>query len=100
MNVNLHHLQDQNTLLKAQRNNNVIIDESEPSPQSSTEKLVNELEALRLDNERLQGQLDQQQAAKDLGIPVVSNHAFALYFQRALIGWTCGMIGKHILRCM
>ncbi|KZS07636.1 General vesicular transport factor p115 [Daphnia magna] len=82
LNVNLHHLQDQNTLLKAQRNNNVIIDESEPSSQSesSTEKLMKQLEALRLDNERLQGQLEQQQSAKDLGMPVNGGVGLAVEF--------------------
>lgn len=94
MNVNLHHLQDQNTLLKAQRNNNVIIDESEPSSQSesSTEKLMKQLEALRLDNERLQGQLEQQQSAKDLGMPVVSIFRMHLQcFAKGLISLTRGM---------
>ena len=74
LNVNVQHLQDQNTLLKAQRNNNVIIDEGEtstPPSESSTDKLVKELEALRLDNERLRGQLEQQQQAANhfVGIP-------------------------------
>ena len=74
LNVNVQHLQDQNTLLKAQRNNNVIIDEgdtSTPPSESSTDKLVKELEALRLDNEILRGQLEQQQQAANhfVGIP-------------------------------
>lgn len=105
LNVNVQHLQDQNTLLKAQRNNNVIIDEGEPStppPESSTDKLVKELEALRLDNERLRGQLEEQQQAANhyvgippsVSIPVMMRMHFGIPF--AAFAW----FTDSILRCM
>ncbi|XP_046656034.1 general vesicular transport factor p115-like isoform X1 [Daphnia pulicaria] len=83
LNVNVQHLQDQNTLLKAQRNNNVIIDEGEPStppPESSTDKLVKELEALRLDNERLRGQLEEQQQAANHYVGIPPSNGIAVEF--------------------
>jgi hypothetical protein len=100
LNVNVQQLQDQNTLLKAQRNNNVIIDEGEPSTppaESSTDKLVKELEALRLDNERLRGQLEQQQqqvANPFVGIPptVSQIHADALRHSCQLRLFACSLI--------
>ena len=81
LHLSLQQLQDQNTLLKAQRNNNVIsIDgaginnhqQQQASFVSAADnKLIQELEALRLDNEKLKNQLQQQNISTSI-IPNVS----------------------------
>lgn len=46
---------------------------SEPSQPESTDKLVKELEALRVDNEKLRGQLEQKNGQSNrVDIPQVS----------------------------
>ena len=97
--MNVQQLQDQNTLLKAQRNNNVVIGDSgkqffqisnkhfpylasffllEPAYEP-TDKLAKELETLKLDNENLRFQLDQK--SKQIDIPIVSVFtSFLRYF--------------------
>jgi len=61
LNSGVLQLQDQNMLLKAQRNNNVIITatEEDAARPEEIEKLSQELADLRVDNERLRSQLQQ-----------------------------------------
>jgi len=52
-------LEDQNMLLKAQRNNNVIISSTVDTTAAVGSEVMEELERLRQDNERLRSQLEQ-----------------------------------------
>ena len=74
----VENLQDQNALLKAQRNNNVVFDEPEPeavqraAPAPSADevrRLEQQLDELRLDNQRLLTQLDEE--ARNILAPVI-----------------------------
>ena len=66
MNATVQHLQDQNALLKAQRNNNVQIDEPSSEgtslpPSKGLEQLETELQQLKLDNDRLRSQMEEKE---------------------------------------
>lgn len=76
----VENLQDQNALLKAQRNNNVVFDEPEPeavqraAPAPSADevrRLEQQLDELRLDNQRLLTQLDEK--ARNILAPTGEN---------------------------